>query len=88
MDVIEWTLNGLVVILVLNVLACLVRIARGPSANDRVAGVVLAGTTGAAILALLSVTTDTPAVLDGALILVALALVITVATTSAVRMQQ
>ncbi|MFN3602615.1 MAG: hypothetical protein ACK4UY_14630 [Dietzia sp.] len=83
MDVVTMVLQALLVVLVLNVLACLVRVVRGPGPRDRVTGVVLAGTTGAASLAVLSVTGHLPSLRDAALVLVALALVLTVTMVTA-----
>ncbi|WP_244200791.1 hypothetical protein [Dietzia kunjamensis] len=77
------TLQVLVAALVLNVLACLVRVVRGPSPRDRVTGVVLAGTTGAALLGVLAVLAGASAVRSAALVLVALALVVTVTIVTA-----
>ena len=54
-----------------------------PTGRDRVLGVVLSGTTGAALLAVVSVLTDTPALRDVALAVVALATVIAVARVRA-----
>ena len=77
-DPVSGVLQALAVVLVLNMVACLVRVVRGPGRRDRVTGVILAGTTGAALLATLSVLGDQPALRDAALALVALALVLTV----------
>lgn len=77
-DGVQVALQLLVVALVINILACLVRVVRGPTYRDRVTGVVLAGTTGAALLCALSVLSGAPAVRSAALALVALALVVTV----------
>lgn len=82
-DAVGVALWAVVVVLLLNVLACLVRVVRGPGPRDRVAGVVLAGTTGAALLATLSVVGAEPALRDAALALVALALVLTVTMVTA-----
>lgn len=81
-DLAAAALQALAIALAVGLLACLVRIARGPSARDRVTGVVLAGTTGAALLAVATALTGEAALLTGALITVALALVITVVTVS------
>lgn len=82
-DPVDAALRALVVALVLTVAACLVRVVRGSSARDRVAGVILAGTTGAALLATLSEVGGAPALRDAALALVALALVLTVTMVTA-----
>lgn len=73
------------VVLLINLLLCLVRVVRGPAPADRVTGVVLAGTTGAATLAIVSVVTDLPAFRDDSLVLVALALVVSVSVIAARR---
>lgn len=83
MDGVQVALQLLVVALVINILACLVRVVRGPTYRDRVTGVVLAGTTGAALLCTLSVLSGAPAVRSAALALVALALVVTVTIVTA-----
>lgn len=74
----SWILAILLVALVANVLAALVRVALGPSARDRITGVLLAGTTGAAALATASVVLDVPALRDVALASVALAVVVVI----------
>jgi multicomponent Na+:H+ antiporter subunit F len=81
--VIPTVLVGVVVVLTLNVLACLVRVLRGPGGSDRLLGVVLAGTTGAAALATLSVVSGEAALRDAALVVVALAVVVTVSRIEA-----
>lgn len=73
------------VALSINLLLCLVRVVRGPGSLDRVTGVVLAGTTGAAMLAVASVLPDLPDFRDDALVLVALALVVSVSVVAARR---
>lgn len=83
MEIVQVTLQVLVAALVLNVLACLVRVVKGPSPRDRVTGVVLAGTTGAALLGVLAVLAGASAVRSAALVLVALALVVTVTIVKA-----
>lgn len=72
-----------VAVLLLNLLLCLVRVVRGPKPADRVTGVVLAGTTGAAMLAVISVTSAVPGFRDDALVIVALALVVTMSVVAA-----
>lgn len=78
----DLVLTVVLVVLVLNVLACLVRVLGGPTGRDRLLGVVLAGTTGAAVLLVTSVVADVPAVRDAALVVVALATVTVVARVS------
>lgn len=79
-DLARVALTALAIALTVGLLACLVRITRGPAARDRVTGVVLAGTTGAALLSVATALTGEPALLTAALITIALALVITVVT--------
>ncbi|MFF0991032.1 monovalent cation/H+ antiporter complex subunit F [Kocuria nitroreducens] len=75
---IEPVLDGVAVVLGANLLLCLVRVLRGPTGRDRLLGVLLTGTTGAALLAVLSVSTGVPAVRDAALVMMALAAVVAV----------
>jgi multicomponent Na+:H+ antiporter subunit F len=62
--------------------AGLVRIARGPTAADRMLAALLFGTTGVAILLLLSQALALPAALDVALVFAVLAAVVGVAFTT------
>lgn len=71
-------LDGVAVVLGANLLLCLVRVLRGPTGRDRLLGVLLTGTTGAGLLAVLSVRTDVPALRDVALVMMALAAVVAV----------
>jgi multicomponent Na+:H+ antiporter subunit F len=64
--------------LLLNVLVGLVRVLLGPSTRDRLLGVILLGTTGVALLAVLAEVTGIPALRDAALALVALAALVVV----------
>jgi multicomponent Na+:H+ antiporter subunit F len=64
--------------LLLNVLVGLVRVLLGPSTRDRLLGVILLGTTGVALLAVLAEVTGLPALRDTALALVALAALVVV----------
>lgn len=66
-------------LLVLNVAAGLVRIARGPTPFDRMLAAQLFGTTGAAVLLLLAEGTGAPPLRDVALVFALLASVVTVA---------
>jgi multicomponent Na+:H+ antiporter subunit F len=70
---------GVAVFLLLNVLAGLVRIARGPTPADRMLAAQLFGTTGVAVLLLVSAATDTAALRDVALVFAVLAAVLAVA---------
>ncbi|GGG63501.1 hypothetical protein GCM10011374_28640 [Kocuria dechangensis] len=72
-------LDGVAVVLGLNLLLCLVRVLRGPTGRDRLLGVLLTGSTGAALLAVLSVSTGVPALRDAALVMAALSSVVAVA---------
>jgi multicomponent Na+:H+ antiporter subunit F len=72
-------LDGVAVVLGLNLLLCLVRVLGGPTGRDRLLGVLLTGSTGAALLAVLSVSTGVPALRDAALVMTALASVVAVA---------
>ncbi|MDP9822685.1 monovalent cation/H+ antiporter complex subunit F [Nocardioides massiliensis] len=65
-------------VLLVAVVAGLWRAARGPTTRDRLTAFVLLGTTGAALFAVLGSATETAALRDAALILVALATVVTV----------
>lgn len=76
-------LLGLAIVACLNVLACLVRVAVGPTGRDRITGVLFAGTTGSGLALIGSVLTQTPALRDIALGLVALAAVIVVVRVGA-----
>ena len=75
-------LDGLLVavalFLLLNVLVGLLRVLLGPTTRDRLLGVVLLGTTGVALLAVLATVSDMPALRDAALALVALATLVVV----------
>ena len=72
-------LTALLVVLVANMLFALGRVLLGPSGRDRLTGVLLAGTTGAAALATASVLTSTAALRDVTLVMVALAALVVVA---------
>lgn len=75
----------LAILLILNVLVSLIRVVRGPTARDRLTGALFAGTTGAAVLAVASVITDTAALRDTALVIVALAAIVVIARAAAER---
>jgi multicomponent Na+:H+ antiporter subunit F len=66
-------------VLLLNVAAGLVRVARGPTQADRMVAAQLFGTTGVAVLLTLSLATGVRALLDLALVMVLLAVVLSVA---------
>lgn len=68
-------------VLLVVVLGGLWRAVRGPTTRDRLTAFVLLGTTGAALLAVLGSATEVPAFRDAAIVLVALATVVTVVVT-------
>lgn len=72
------TLTLLLVVLIANLIVALGRVILGPTSRDRLTGILFAGTTGAACLAIASVTLDVPALRDVAATIVALAAVIVV----------
>lgn len=72
-------LTLVLLVLVVNVLAATTRIVLGPTGRDRLLGVVLGGTTGAAALLTGSVLTGVAALRDAALVVVALATVVVLA---------
>lgn len=63
----------LAVFLLANLLVALVRVARGPTPADRLLAALLFGTTGVAILLLLSDAMTLPALVDAALVFALLA---------------
>lgn len=69
---------GVAVFLLLNVMAGLIRVARGPTAADRMLAAQLFGTTGVAILLVLADALDVRALRDVALVFALLAAVLTV----------
>lgn len=72
-------LTGAAAFLVANVAVGLIRVMRGPSPADRMLAAQLFGTTGVAVLLLLSRAMDAPALMDTALVFVLLAAVLSVA---------
>jgi multicomponent Na+:H+ antiporter subunit F len=72
-------LLGIAFFLALNLGAGLVRVARGPTPADRMVAAQLFGTTGVAILLILSRAMDQPALADVALVFALLAVVVAVA---------
>lgn len=64
---------GLAAFLLLNLLVALLRVARGPTPADRLLAALLFGTTGVAILLLLSDAMSQPAFVDTALVFALLA---------------
>ena len=71
--------EGVALFLLLNLLAALVRVARGPTAADRMLAALLFGTTGVGVLLLLAHAGATPALVDVALTLALLAAIAGVA---------
>ncbi len=65
----------LTTILLLNLVAALVRVMRGPTAADRLLAALLFGTAGVAVLVLLAETAAAPALVDVALVFALLAAV-------------
>lgn len=78
-------LTALALVLIANILVSLLRVLRGPTARDRLTGILFAGTTGAAVLIISSVVLQMPPLRDVALALTALAAVIIVVRISAER---
>lgn len=64
---------ALAVLLLLNLLAALIRAARGPTAADRMLAALLFGTTGVGVLVLLAFAEGGPPLVDVALVLALLA---------------
>lgn len=75
---IDIVLYAVAAFLLLNVVVSLIRIVRGPATRDRLMAFLLFGTTGVALLAVLAAASDTPALRDAALVLVALATIVVV----------
>lgn len=71
-------LIGVAVVLALNLFAGLARALRGPRAADRLTAALLVGSTGTALLVVLSAATGAPALRDVALVLVVLASLVVV----------
>jgi multicomponent Na+:H+ antiporter subunit F len=69
-DTLLW---ALALFLFLNILAGLVRVLRGPTAEDRMAAAMLFGTTGVALLLVVAQALDHPSIRDIALVFVLLA---------------
>ena len=76
MIAITFLLHAAAAFLVVNVLVSLVQVFRGPTARHRLLVVVLLGTTGTGVLALLAESDGIPALRDGAVVLIALATLI------------
>ena len=81
----SWFYAFALVILLISLLAGFWRILKGPADADRMLSAQLFGTTGVAILLILSVLLEQPALLDVALILAMLAVVATLGFVQRVR---
>lgn len=75
----------LVGLLMASILIGLVRVVKGPSHVDRLLVIQLSGTTGTAILLILSQTLASPALMDAALILALLAALVSAALVQFLR---
>lgn len=75
---IDGLLTAVAAFLLLNVLAGLIRVLRGPTTRDRLLPVLLVGTTGVALLTVLAQLLGVPALRDAALVLVVLAALVVV----------
>ncbi len=83
-DIVPWLETGLMLalgLLLMTLASGLVRVAIGPSLQDRFSAVLLLGSTGVAALLLLAILQQQPALLDVALVMALLAVVVTVAAT-------
>lgn len=78
-------LTVVLVVLVVNLLVSLARVSSRASGRELLLGVVLAGTTGAALLVVASVRYDVAALRDTALVMMALATVVVVVRVSSER---
>ena len=78
-------LSIVLVVLVANLLVSLARVASGRTGRELLLGVILAGTTGAALLVVASVRYDIAALRDTALVMMALATVVVVVRVSSER---
>jgi multicomponent Na+:H+ antiporter subunit F len=67
---------AIAIFLLLTLVAGMVRVVRGPTAADRMLAAQLFGTTGVAVLLLLALVSDAPALLDVALVFALLAAVV------------
>ncbi len=65
----QWVLNGVAIFLLLTLVIALVRIWRGPAPADRMLASQLFGTTGVALLLVLSQSMSAPSLMDVALVL-------------------
>lgn len=81
----QLVLTVILVVLVANVLVAIVRVVLGPSVRDRLLGLALTSTTGAAALIVVSTMTGIAGLRDAALVVVALATVVVLARVAAER---
>lgn len=73
----NWIYPGLVLFLVLNIIAGLARVLRGPTETDRMLAIQLFGTTGVAVILLLSEAVGAPMLRDIALVFAILSVIMT-----------
>ena len=71
-------MSGIAAFLLLNIIAGLVRVWRGPTAPDRMLATLFFGTTGTAILLLLAEVMSNPSIRDAAIVLALLAAISTI----------
>lgn len=71
-------MSAVVTFLLLNIIAGLIRVWRGPTAPDRMLATLLFGTTGTAILLILAEVMSIPAIRDAAIVLALLAAISTI----------
>ncbi len=84
----ETLLWALAIFLLLNILAGLVRVILGPTAEDRMAAAMLFGTTGVALLLVVAQALNSPSVRDVALVFVLLAAAVAVVFGEARRIER
>lgn len=84
----ETLLWALAIFLLLNIFAGLVRVLRGPTAEDRMAAAMLFGTTGVALLIVVAQALDQPSIRDVALVFVLLAAAVAVVFGEARRVER
>lgn len=75
-------------VLVISMVAGLYRAWRGPTAGDRIAVLLLLGTSGVALLVVLAAALDIPALRDAALVVVLLATVVVIVRIRGTRDQR
>jgi multicomponent Na+:H+ antiporter subunit F len=75
----EYLILGAVIFLVLNLAAGLIRVAKGPTAADRMLATLLFGSTTVAVLLLMGAWLEQPALFDVALLFTLLATILSIA---------